>query len=147
MKLLLLTFLLSTSVFATEYCQRLSFTSGKLECLKLASDQFVDDKLGEFCVEYMSFDSDRLECIKTGINKKYRKSTITTCAKLSFNSDRIECVKVSGKPYKEGNAIKEIYNLAEEAIWAIEEMNLSEALGIVTDIQDLAKRELRYGVK
>ncbi len=128
MKIFILSILISSSVLATEYCGKFSFSSGKLECLKLASNNYVSDNLGEFCVDYITFDSDKLNCIKLGLNKYYRKVSLDVCAQLTFNSEKLECVKVAGST----NSLKKTYILLQSLLnntkEAIEEGDDNKAL-------------------
>jgi hypothetical protein len=142
MRYLILIILFSTSVYATEYCKNFNFTSGKLSCLEVASENFIDDKAGFFCTEQINFDREKSRCLALSIDKKYRRSTLEVCKTLSNNADKLKCIKNSGKSFKEGNVLREVYFLAEESIWAIEDQNLSEALGLVTDLKDLVREAL-----
>jgi hypothetical protein len=147
MKILLITMLMSYSVLATEYCASFSFTSGRLECLKFASENYVDDRAGEFCVNNITFDNDKMKCIKLAVNKKYRKSSLNVCAKLTFNSDKMECIEVSGKAFTQGSTMREIYYLAEDAIDALQSLDFNEALSLIDEISELSKSELHDTTK
>lgn len=110
--LLVVTFLMSFGAFAENnvaegICADMTFDSDKMECLKVVRRGYIGDNAATMC-EGMVFSSNILSCLSAATNKQYTSSEIATCNSMGFESNKIDCLKEGGRPARTYEDSREI---------------------------------------
>jgi hypothetical protein len=80
---------------AYQFCESLSFSSEKRECITIVSQTRFFDPTGlAFCKTGFNFGSDQLKCMRSVANQVFEPSLVGFCSTLSFAASKHSCVTV-----------------------------------------------------
>jgi len=100
--LLLFLALFSTSSMAVTvdlFCSTMTWDNDKIECLKTARKGFIHEQALDICHE-LSFDNEKLNCMRMLINRDYTAMEVNTCKDLSFDTEKLKCLQQLGTIYR-----------------------------------------------
>ncbi len=83
----------------TSVCQKMTFDSDKMACLRIISGNFYGSESVCDTCNAMTFDSYKKECLKATANKFYSETALSLCSNMTFDSSKVDCLKQSGSVY------------------------------------------------
>lgn len=100
---------------AYKLCNSLSFSSEKMECMKVVKDKYFFDQAVQVCSS-LPFSSEKINCLKVIANKSFSTSALAICSRLSFSSEKIVCLKNAASELEPCIQIEEIESSVYQAL-------------------------------
>jgi hypothetical protein len=95
--LILLSFQISAHERNSSFCDSFTFDSYRHQCVdKIISIDYFDNRALEVC-RRMTFDSGKMECLSVIGNKEYDRMEVSDCGRMTFDNEILMCLGRRGE--------------------------------------------------
>jgi hypothetical protein len=124
-----------------EVCQRFDFPSDRDFCFETIRDGYVELEAARFCVTRLTFTSGRRQCLVTIRNKTFDEGALEACRSEFFDRSLTDCLARVGRNYlplsASGCSISQARALVERSLAFIEAERVSAAVDTLLILREI----------